>query len=86
MGLKCSFVNMELGDPETLPAVLVSQVPSVGGRGRSKALRKAVFPKWFFFLLFWLHCMAYKISVPQPGTELRPQQWKHGVLSTSKVP
>lgn len=49
MGLKCSFVNMELGDPETLPAVLVSQVPSVGGRGRSKALRKAVFPKCFFF-------------------------------------
>lgn len=40
---------MELGDPETLPAVLVSQVPSVGGRGRSKALRKAVFPKCFFF-------------------------------------
>ena len=43
------FVNMELGDPETLAAVLVSQVPSVGGHGRSKALRKAVFPKWFFF-------------------------------------
>ena len=54
MGLKCSFVNMELGDPETLPAVLVSQVPSVGGRGRSKTLRKAVFPKWFFFFFFVL--------------------------------
>ena len=78
---------MELGDPETLPAVLVSQVPSVGGRGRSKVLRKAVFPKcFFFFFLFWLHCMAYKISVPQPGTEPRPKLWKHGVLSTSKVP
>ena len=46
------FVNMELGDPETLAAVLVSQVPS-GGHGRSKALRKAVFPKWFVLFCFF---------------------------------
>ena len=28
----------------------------------------------FCFVLFWLHRLAYRILVPQPGTEPRPQQ------------
>ena len=66
-------MNMELGDPETLPAVLVSQVPSVGGRGRSKTLRKAVFPKWFFFF-FCFGCTAWltRSQFPNQGLNSGP--------------
>ena len=78
------FVNMELGDPETLAAVLVSQVPSVGGHGRSKALRKAVFPKWF--VLFFFFCYTAWLTRSQfPNQGLNSMLRKHGVLTTSKV-
>ena len=34
------------------------------------------------FLIFWLHCMACRISVPWPGIESGPQQWKPRILTT----
>lgn len=30
---------------------------------------------------FWLHHVAYRIIVPQPGMNLGPYQWKHQVLT-----
>ena len=32
--------------------------------------------------LFWPHCMACGISVPPPGVEPRPHQWKPRILTT----
>ena len=34
------------------------------------------------FSIFWLHHVAYGISVPWPGIEPRPQQWNPGILTT----
>ena len=36
----------------------------------------------FFLSLFWPHRTACGISVPRPGVEPRPRQWKHQVLTT----
>ena len=37
---------------------------------------------YFVFCLFWPHCTACKISVPQPGIEPGPRQWKPRILTT----
>ena len=43
----------------------------------------SIFFKILFYLYtFCLHSMAYEISVPPPGIELTPQDWKCGVLAT----
>ena len=36
----------------------------------------------FILFHFWRRCMDCGISVPQPGAEPRPQQWKPGILTT----
>ena len=36
----------------------------------------------FFPFLAALHCVAYGISVPQPGIEPGPRQWKRRILTT----
>ena len=36
----------------------------------------------FYFDHFWLQHVTYSISVPQPGWNLCPLQWKYGVLTT----
>ena len=36
----------------------------------------------FVFLFFQLHCSAWKTSIPQPGVEPRPHQWKLWILTT----
>ena len=36
----------------------------------------------FFIFYFWPHSTACGISVPWPGIEPRPQQWKHWILTT----
>ena len=42
---------------------------------------------WSFCLfVFWLCCVAYNILVPWPGTEPRPQLWKHWVLTIRGFP
>ena len=37
-----------------------------------------------FFFTVWLHCMACRILVPQPGTEYRPLVVKVQVLTTGQ--
>ena len=35
------------------------------------------------FFFFWPYCVAYRISVLQPGIELGSWQWKPGILTTA---
>ena len=42
----------------------------------------SLMPKRFHSFFFWLHYVACRISVPTPGIEPRPHQWKPGVLTT----
>ena len=39
----------------------------------------------FFYFIFWLHHVAYRIVVPQPGIQPGPQQWKCWVLTTGPL-
>ena len=35
----------------------------------------------FIIIIIWLHLEAYRILVPQLGTESMPLQWKHAIIT-----
>ena len=41
----------------------------------------SLFKKMYF--IFWLHCIACGILIPNQGWKLHPLHWKHGVLTAA---
>ena len=49
---------------------------------RLKEICRSIFLYFILFYFFWPHRVACRISVPQPGIEPRPRQWKPRILTT----